>query len=53
MAIIKCLRFVVIGEIAALVAADVVCTYFPYMRTYVVVAVFASFGWLSCVSFLD
>jgi hypothetical protein len=50
MAIIRCLRFVVIGETAALVAADVVYKYFPQMCTYVVVAVFASFGWLSCMS---
>jgi hypothetical protein len=52
MAIIRCLRFVVIGETAALVAADVVYNYFPRCARYVV-AVFASFGWLSCVSFLE
>jgi hypothetical protein len=38
------LTFVVIGETAALVGADVVYTYFSQMHTYVVVAVFASFG---------
>jgi hypothetical protein len=38
------LRFVVIGETAALVVADVVCTYFLQMRYVVVAAVFASFG---------
>jgi hypothetical protein len=35
MAIIRCLRFVVTGETAALVSADVVYQYFPQMRTCV------------------
>jgi hypothetical protein len=45
MAIIRCLRFVVIGETAVLVAADVVYIYFPpSASTDVVVTVFAFFS---------
>jgi hypothetical protein len=45
------LRFVVIGETAALVVAVVI--YFPQMRAHVVVTVSSFFSSLSCESFLE